>query len=462
MNIILQNYKNLIQDLIKTYFYDKIEVVISNLNETNNINNYINLLSSFDTNISKFLCISLKNLLEQLDESFCNSQERKRKYHIKYKTSRTILTIFGEITYFRTFYKSKVNDKCFCYLDRLLGLKKYDYFDPYIKAEILDFVSDNNYSKTAYHINSLIGNRITTIQKQQYISRQTVRNVILKEKLSKPKVKKLNDVEELYIISDEKWIPTQNNKHTKVMQKSIVIFDGFSCNGKRKYLNNKMTFSGRDDDFIYDSINYIENAYDTSKMKRFYILGDGANWIKNLKNYYNYNNQVQIIQGLDKFHFKQTLWRILPDKSVSNTLCEYIISNNKDDFSRLINEISDLYPERKDKLDEYKKYILNNWNSILNLYKYNLSCSMESQISHTFASYFTSRPKAYNKNTIDKLIIIRLLKKNKYNIKELFLNNLNSKKIINLNDKTLNLSLFDKKETYSVLSKARAHYFKTL
>ena len=175
MNIILQNYKNLINNLIKTYFIDKIDNAISNFNPSGNVNNYIDLLSSLDNNMADFMRISLKNILEELDRNYCISLERRRKYHIKYKTSRTILTIFGEITYSRYFYKSKFNGKCFCYIDRLLGLKKYDYFDPYIKAEILDFVSNNNYSETANHINSLIGNRISMKEKDKYLSRQTVR-----------------------------------------------------------------------------------------------------------------------------------------------------------------------------------------------------------------------------------------------------------------------------------------------
>ena len=458
MNIILQNYTNLINNLIKNYFLNKMEKVIANFNNYN-INNYINLLSSLDDNMNLFLCNSLKFILEELDRCYCNSLERKRKYHIKYKTKRTILTIFGEVSYFRTFFKSKLNGSCFCYVDRLLGLKKYDYFDPYIKAEILDCVSENNYSKTANHINSLIGNRISINNKTQFISRQTVRNIILNSPLSKPKIKQLKPVESLYIISDEKWIPTQNNNKKKVMQKSIVIFDGFSKNGKRKKLNNKITFSGRNDDFIYEAIDYIEEAYDTTKIKYLFMLGDGANWIKNLKYYFNYNKNITIIQGLDKFHFKQCLWKIFPDKDVLYALSQYIITDNKYDFNRLINEIKDLYPERIDKIEEYKKYIKNNWSNILNLYKYDLSCPMESQISHTFAEYFTSRPKAYNKEMINKLIKLRLLKKNNYNIKYLFLNNLNKKEELDLNKREINYSIFDKKETYEILLKSKRKYF---
>lgn len=459
MTIILQKYKNLINNLMKEYFSDKIDEIIDSFHNFD-INNYINLISSFDTNMCEFIKSSLVNLIEQLDQSYLDSHERKRKYHIKSHSKRTILTIFGEITYTRTFYQSKLNHKSFCYIDRRLGLKKYDYFDPYIKAEVLDFVSDHNYSKTAEHLNSLIGNRICLDQKEQYLSRQTVRNIILKERTSKPKIQKLPNVEELYIISDEKWIPTQNNNRKKVMQKSIVIFDGFTTIGKRKSLNHKMTFSGRNEDFIYEAIDYIEHAYDVSKIKRFYMLGDGASWIKGLKYYFNYNQEIEIIQGLDKFHLKQTLFRIFPNEDVMNALLEYIIHQNKDEFDRLTNEIIDLYPDRCDRIKEYKKYIFNNWNNIINLYKYDLSCPMESQISHTFASYFTSRPKAYSINTINLLIQLRLLKKNKYNIKKLFLNNINSDQILDLNHHQLNYSLFDRNTTYSIYSVYKRDFFR--
>ena len=449
MNIILQNYENLITNLIKDYFSNKIEKVISNFNNYS-IYNYIDLISSIDNCMNSFLCNSLKHILEEIDKCFCNSTERKRKYHIKYKTKRTILTIFGEVSYYRYFYKSKLNGKCFCYLDRLLGLPKYDYFDPYIKAEILNYVSDNNYSKTAHHINELIGNRVSIREKDKIIQRQTVRNIILKSKLSNPEVKKLKAVEDLYIIADEKWIPTQNNNRKKVMQKSIVVFDGFNKKGRRKSLSNKKTFSGRNENFIYDAIEYIEKAYDINSIKRFYLMGDGADWIDSLKYYFNGYNHIEIIQGLDHFHFKQCIWRIYPNKEVYNELIKYIKTNNKEDFDRLTTEIIDLNSERKEKLEEYKSYILKHWKNIMNVYKYNLSCPMESQISHTFAAYFTSRPKGYNKKMIDKLIKIRLLNKNNYNIKELYLNNLNREEIITINEPIKNYSIFDNKYTMSI------------
>ena len=64
-----------------------------------------------------------------------------------------------------------------------------------------------------------------------------------------------------------------------------------------------------------------------------------------------------------------------------------------------------------------------------------------------------------NKNTINKLIVLRLLKKNNFNIKTLFLKNLNHKDIINLNKKQLNYSIFDKKDTFTLLLKKKRLMF---
>lgn len=105
------------------------------------------------------------NAFESLDYSFKHSLDRKRKYEIKSYHKRTILTIFEEITFARTFYKSKVTGKNYCFLDRYLGLHKYDYFDPYLKALVIEYASFNSYPKTARYINDLIGNRISIDKK---------------------------------------------------------------------------------------------------------------------------------------------------------------------------------------------------------------------------------------------------------------------------------------------------------
>ena len=79
-------------------------------------------------------------------------------------------------------------------------------------------------------------------------------------------------------------------------------------------------------------------------------------------------------------------------------------------------------------LNDTIDYILNNWNE-RQIYQNNsyMRCSMKSHIPHIFADLFTSRPKAYSKKGLRQLLKLRLLKANRKDIKQLYLNNLKSK-----------------------------------
>ena len=111
----------------------------------------------------------------------------------------------------------------------------------------------------------------------------------------------------------------------------------------------------------------------------------------------------------------------------------------------MCNDFSELYPERTETIENKMNYILNNWGP-RQLYqsKSFLKCSMESHISHIFADIFTSRPKAYSKKGLKQLLKLRLLKINGQNIKELYLNSLNSNTTLSTNQSEINFSIFDK------------------
>ena len=193
MNIVSQNYNNLLKNIILEAFSSNLECILhNNINSSNNVFNYVNLLSNLDNTLCDIAKQSLISCFESIDKSFKVSLERKRKYEIKSYHPRTILTIFGEITFYRTFYKSKLSGENYCYIDRFLGLHKYDYFDPYLKALVIQYSSNNSYPKVAKYLNDLIGNRVSINEKQKYFSRQTIRNILLKANLSNTEFKQKN------------------------------------------------------------------------------------------------------------------------------------------------------------------------------------------------------------------------------------------------------------------------------
>ena len=442
MNIIPNNYENVLKEMIFSQFSNNLKKELDSLN-SNNVFNYINLLSNLDESLCEIAKNSLVTIFETIDKSYCNSIERKRKYHIKAHLPRTILTVFGEITFTRTFYTDRNNNGSYCHLDRFLGLKKNDYFDPYIKAKVIEESAKNSIPNVCNIINDLIGEKISLEDKIKYLNRQTIRNIILSAKISRPERIELATPRTIYIIADEKWAPTQNNNSKKVMIKSIVVFDGI--NGKkRRFLNNKRIFANFENGFLDEVLDYLYYTYDLDKVENIVVMGDGANWIRSLTSHFQINKNTNVIFALDKFHFKQAIHHICIDPDFEDCLSTYVINNDKINFNIFVEELKVSFPNRTETIDRKTEYILNNWNYIQNLYKYDLSCPMESQISHNLAYLLTSRPKGYSLQMLSKIIKIRLLYKNKENLKLLYLNNLNKAEIIEYKKETLNFDIFDK------------------
>lgn len=457
MTIVSQNYNNMITNLINNEI-SKATINLK-LNSIGNVYNYIHLIQSFDEIVNKSILIAITSYLENLDFVYTNSIDRKKKYHIKDYQPRAILTIFGQITFKRHFFKSKLTGHSFCYVDRQLGLKKYDYFDPYIRSLVLEKASQGSISKACRYINDLIGNRVSLQNKTTFLSRQSARNIILNSPLSNEIDEQLVTPEELFIIADEKWISTQakqdgskhkrNDHDKKVMTKSIVVYDGYQTVGKRRYLTHKKVFASYDSNIIVESLDYINHVYDVDKMKRVFIMGDGAKWIQSLTPFYKFNKNTETIFCLDKFHFKQALHHLAMNSDYEDYLLNYILNNNKDAFMRLVDFIIRDNPKREDTINKKYEYIMKHWSHIQNLYIYQMSCPMESQISHNIAALTSSRPKGYSYQMLSKILDLRMKYINKQNIKKLYFNNYNSNEIKNISIENLNFDIFDKYKQFT-------------
>ncbi len=450
MESITQNYEKILENLIINNFSEIIKGKNQLNPNENKVFNYIKILDTLDERICDIAKKSLETIFNSIDRGFRNSPERMHRYHIKAHCSRTIMTIFGEITYNKTIYQHKHTYKTYCYIDDYLGLKKYDYFDPYIKSCVLEYAANNPCTKVAKMINDLIGNRIKFNEPFQYISKQTIRNIILSSPVSKPEFKELETPDNLYIMADEKFIATQNNNNEDVMIKEIVVFDGRIAKNKRATLKNKMIFASFTNKCLNECLDYLYYTYDLEKVKNIFVMGDGASWIKQLKYHFKVNPDTNVSFNLDKFHFKQAIHHIAQDKNIEHYLSLYVINNMKNDFNLCCDSLSKQFPFRTETISKKKDYILNNWIYIINLYKNKLKCPMESQISHTLADLLSSRPKAYSLKTLDKLLNLRLLFKNKQNIKLLFFNNFNKKEVLSFNQEPLNFSFFDRNDHPSI------------
>jgi len=100
--------------------------------------------------ISEFILATKKTLdeigvtlvaeaLETIDEAYRNSKDRKRNWTVKEKAAeKTLMTIFGEVRYERTYYKNKKTGEYSYLSDEAVGIKAHDKMDASLKARLIE------------------------------------------------------------------------------------------------------------------------------------------------------------------------------------------------------------------------------------------------------------------------------------------------------------------------------------
>ena len=466
MNII-SHFKEIVENnfnkFLKNYFTNN-----SNLWEkSGTIDNYINFMIDLDSFNYSFMTNVIKDYLEYVDDVFFNTTYRKSFCQSKGFYERTILTLFGEVTYKRRYYYDKNYNDRFFFTDLFLGLPKRKYFDPFVCSEICNESASSSYSKSGRIVASKIGNRINNLLS---ITRASARNIVIQFNLETIQEYDNKRIERLFVMLDEKFVGSQYNEGKDHMIKAAVVFEDTELEYKTKRkpdsmdryrLVNSHTCASIDNNLLNDTVEYIYNMYNPDYIKEIVFMGDCATWIKNFPNSYwfKFNEETKVKFAMDGFHFSQALENLTTEeyKDVYDELYQLVIENNKKDFIRLSNEFLDINQHRKDVIESKIKYILNNWNE-RQLYQNNayMRCSMESHISHIFADIFTSRPKAYSEKGLRQLLKLRLLKVNKKDIRQIYLDSLKPKEELKYQNNLL------RNKIINYYDKIQIHFNKTL
>lgn len=454
MNIISQ-FNNILEESFNKYL-KKFFNMNKYLNKQSDFNNYYSFIKSLDNFQSTFMKEVIKSYFEYIDECFFNSSYRKNFCTSNgFYERKNYVTLFGEITFKRRYYFDKVHKDKFFFVDLFLGLPKRKHYDPFVCADICDKAASYSYSKSGKIVSEKIGNKINNTFN---ISRATARNIVMSFNTEIDEENNIKRIERLYVMLDEKFVGSQfqENDH---MIKAAVLFEDTDLvyktkkksKSKNRYkLINSHTCASIENELLNDTVNYIYNNYDTDYLKEITFMGDCATWIKNFpKSYwFKFNPDTQVNFSMDNFHFSQALHQLTTSEyeEVYYALKEIVKDDDKENFELLCNQFIDLNPLRKETIENKMNYILNNWNE-RQFYENNsyLKCSMESHISHIFADLFTSRPKAYSHKGLKQLLKIRLLKVNGYNIKDIYLKNLNTK---TTNKENIEIKKVDKQTLY--------------
>jgi len=457
---------------------NKINELVSPIIFKSSALNYGEYISSLGYYIHSRARDIIKETLEEMDDYFFKLKGRSNKYYSKGYRKREIITLFGHIIYYRHEYIDLNTGKPFIYVDEKIGLHRRDRYDPTICAKLYERYS---YTNSMIKVGKDIGLDLNTVfnldenRLLEAIPRQTVWKILHRFKTIELPIKPLDTPNVLYVMADEKYIPSQYNDSKKLMTKEIIVHEGIKTIYKilnkqtgetytRNKLINPRRFISYDYNKLFDLVNdYINEVYDTDKINKVYLMGDGGTWIESGLNElkgYSYKTSY----GLDKFHYCLAINTISKDENIKALLYDYSINTRKKDFETLVQSIISNDYSRKETIIEKSSYIISHLKQIKTMYKdIKIGCAMEQAISHDIMSEFTSVPKAYSKKWLPFYLNLRENYLNGYDLRKAYLAALDKTTYTSKENEVrlkehLNTSFFDsqiKEETYS-LSKLAA------
>lgn len=467
MNIITLNYelefKNFIKNKISSQISEISNNMIENLFSFDN-DKYIKLISDLQQNTKNLIINIIKEAIYFFDEKFRNSEERKKEYYINIRYDcRTITTIFGDIEIKRTYYSNKDETEYFYFIDNLLGLEKYDRYDPIYKSYIIDSAIKTNQNLSTEIVNdftSTIEDKITNKNKTKKIPRQTVYNWIKKWHIPMIEYPPItSDSNTLYVMGDEKWIHEQihglenserydakgKKKHHFIMSKCFVCFTGIIQYNHQRRLENRMIFETSSSSPWNSFLDFVTKVYDFEKLDYIIFLSDAGKWLTAGAPDLRIYPKNKVIMCLCEFHAREYINRITTDENIRGKLNKAIDDNKKSKFKKIMKNIKSKISadNRLDKIEKYENYIIKNWNKIQNMFKSECRSSMESHISHCVAAYFSARPKAYSRTNIETLLKLNEYKINGIDIQSLYLKSYKNEETITIKKEDLNFSVFE-------------------
>jgi len=322
---------------------------------------------------------------------------------------RKILTELGLLHLQRDYYYNRREGKYVSLLDQAVGLQKYERIGDNVSAKMVIEATEVSYAKSSAIVTGGL------------VSRQTVKNHIMKIQVPENKPKEIGkEVKELHVYADEDHVHMQKPNKERGKKNQIVplvtVTEGVEEeNARRNKTINPMRFV--DEHFNVKELwksaeGYIDKAYDVGSIEKIYLHGDGGLWIKN-----GLDSFAQTEYVMDGYHVEKYLKRLMvmfPKHNIRKRINVTIEENDKKELDRILQGLTEAVSlkDRKE-LSKICTYLLGNWESIKKrkILKIPGSCT-EAQVSHILSKRFSRDPQGWSKEGLGKLTKLRVYVKN--------------------------------------------------
>lgn len=379
---------------------------------------FYTLETSVKSSTESFSAGFLSCVLSEMDARLCKDTWRKLKYTIARHDKRTLITSVGDVVFDSTYFASREKNGGYHYLvEEMLGLDAHERFSEAAESAMLMEAMKTSYEEAA-----------KVIPSKSKIAKTTVMNKVhgIADQIPFEIPEKKKQCEYLFIEADEDHVAEQHGRwikeNTGFISRLAYVYEYKQENPKvagRKELVNTYYFSGLYEgsqgvQSFWESVQeYIEMNYDTDVLKRVFISGDGAQWIKS-----GYSYVDRGLYCVDKYHMTKYINaaanQMLDEaEDVKAKLYQYIYKKQRRKFRELTNEMLRSANNPK-KIEELQKYALGNWSAVMRAYHSKLlsGCSAEGHVSHLLSSRLSSRPMGWSQTGADRMSKLRCYAKN--------------------------------------------------
>ena len=362
----------------------------------------------------------MSNVLSSMDEKIYNCSYREGRYNVQRKDKRTLVSSVGDITFDSTYYKRLTDEGGYvCLLEEMMGLSKHERFTEEAEVMMLTEALRTSYSEAARIIPSKSKITKTTVMNK-------VHQIVDEIPYEAPKEKK--EYTYLFIEADEDHVAEQHGRWGKKEDNNGFISrlayvyeykrETLGCKG-RKELVNKFHFGGlyQGHDGIekfWNNVNdFILKTYEVDKIKKIFISGDGAPWIKSGADYV-----AKAVFCADKFHLMKYInaasGQMLDEKDIAKEeLWHQLYKRSRKGFREytdaMIKSANNTEP-----IEKLQTYVLNNWSAVmLSLHSEIVDgCRAEGHVSHVLSDRLSSRPMGWSQRGADRMSKLRCYEKN--------------------------------------------------
>lgn len=319
-----------------------------------------------------------KQVLENYDKELAQGRDKKL-YRGKGRRKTSIKTVYGEVEYHRTVYRTKTEqgETAYVYLlDEAMQMDKIGLISTNLAEKIAMTVTESPYRVTAETISSTCGQTISSGGVWNMMQRlgeridEEEQHTVKEMHANQSQGEKIIPV--LFEEMDGVWLCMQDSNHKKMKKQELKVFtmyegwDEEKEKEKRSTLVEKTMLAGMESSqkFHEKREALIESKYNADEIQQRILNGDGGNWIRE-------TYDPDVIFQLDRYHIYQEILRKLGDKRAQKEARKLFEEERIDELLEFITvyadsvETTDEKDKRSRKARELYNYLANNKEGLL-------------------------------------------------------------------------------------------------